>query len=188
VRILPVIFNISVKEDSPIIGRTTKEEIIDKNAKPRINFGNLYQIWIRLGFSFDVLSIFVTQRNATTKAIRAIITFWMSFITVATSIACSPSSSPAATTAPVESTVPPIHAPPTTKSIPRILIKAGKPTRSITVDNREIDIVNVSNSFLALVAAATAMAAETPQTEVAAAINTLSEFYPILKPMFHICT
>ena len=52
-------------------------------------------------------------------------------------------------------------------------MSAGKPTSKITVDNKEIEIVSVSSSFFALVAAATAMAAETPQTEVAAAIRTV---------------
>ena len=98
----------------------------------------------------------------------------MSLITVATSIAASPSSSPAATTAPVESTVPPIQAPPTVSFIPAILMRTGRPTRSITVDNNEIEMTRVRRSFLALVAAATAIAAETPQTEVAAAIMTVS--------------
>ena len=98
-------------------------------------------------------------RNAITKAINAIITFWISFITVATSIDSSPSNAPAATTAPVESIVPPIQAPPIILSIPHSLIKAGRPTSKMTVDNKEIEIVNVRYSFLALVAAATAIAA-----------------------------
>ena len=44
VRMLPEIFKKSVNMDSPIIGKTTKEEIIERKAKPRINFGNRYQI------------------------------------------------------------------------------------------------------------------------------------------------
>ena len=44
VRILPVIFNISVREVSPIVGKSTKEEINERNINPKMNFGNLYHI------------------------------------------------------------------------------------------------------------------------------------------------
>ena len=44
VRMLPVIFMMSVNIVSPIRGRTIKEEIIERRTKPIINFGNLYQI------------------------------------------------------------------------------------------------------------------------------------------------
>jgi len=113
VRMLAVNFRVSVSRVSPIVGRIIKDENNERKTNPSINFGNLYQIWMNPGFSFFVVSIFVTHMKAITKAINAIMTFCISFITVATSIACSPSNSPAATTAPVESTVPPIHAPPT---------------------------------------------------------------------------
>ena len=113
VRMLEVNFRVSVSRVSPIVGSRIKDENNERKTNPSINFGNLYQIWINPGFSVFFLSIVVTHMKAITKAIKAIMTFCISFITVATSIACSPSSSPAATTAPVESTVPPIHAPPT---------------------------------------------------------------------------
>ena len=44
VRKLPVIFSIFVVVASPISGRITKEESIDRTANPNMNFGNLYQI------------------------------------------------------------------------------------------------------------------------------------------------
>jgi len=44
----------------------------------------------------------------------------------------------------------------------------------IAVDSSERDMVKVKYSFLAFVAAATAIAADTPQTDVAAAIRIVS--------------
>ena len=57
VRILAVNFSVSVSKVSPIVGRIIKDENNERKTNPRINFGNLYQIWINPGFSFFVVSI-----------------------------------------------------------------------------------------------------------------------------------
>jgi len=54
------------------------------------------------------------------------------------------------------------------KGIPTALIKAGMATIMTAVKTSESPTARVSSSFLALQAAAVAMAAETPQTDMSA--------------------
>ena len=77
---------------------------------------------------------------------------------------------PAATTAPVASIVPPVHAALTIVSMPLARSPRGIRTIMPTVKISVIPTASVSSSVLARDAAAAAMAAETPQTDVAAAI------------------
>ena len=97
-------------------------------------------------------------------------------MTIATSIACSPSSSPAATTAPLESTVPPIHAPPISWFNPIALMSGGIITNIRTVKISDMDMVSVRCSLRALLAAAMAIAADTPHTLVALAMSSAKLF------------
>ena len=94
--------------------------------------------------------------------------FWIILTTAAICSACSPSSAPAATTAPVASTVPPIHAAPTTGFMPTARIPNGMTTIITTVKISDMPTASASSSFLARAAAAAAMAADTPHTDVAA--------------------
>ena len=71
--------------------------------------------------------------------------------------------------------VPPIQAAPTTGSIPIARIPIGIRTIITTVKIRVMPTARVSSSFLARAAAAMAMAAETPQTEVAAAMTMTND-------------
>ena len=82
---------------------------------------------------------------------------------------------PAATTAPVASIVPPIHAAPTIVSMPLARMPRGITTIMPTVKISVISTASVSSSVLARDAAAAAMAAETPQTDVAAAITMTND-------------
>jgi hypothetical protein len=70
--------------------------------------------------------------------------------------------------------VPPIQAAPTITSIPDARIPSGITTIITTVKIRDIPTASVSSSFFTRAAAATAIAAETPQTDVAAAITITS--------------
>ena len=101
--------------------------------------------------------------------------FWIILTTAATCPASSPSMAPAATTAPVASTVPPIQAAPIVGSMPRARIPRGIAIIMTTVKIRVMPTARVSSSFFARAAAATAIAAETPQTDVAAAMTMTSE-------------
>ena len=85
--------------------------------------------------------------------------FCIIFIVEATSRATGPSNSPAATTAPVESTVPPIHAPANTGFNPNFFIIKGIITIINEVNKIDIPTANVNSSFLALLALAAAIAA-----------------------------
>ena len=98
----------------------------------------------------------------------------------ATLNAFSPKKEPAATTAPVASIVPPIHAPPNISGIPTALINTGMITIMIEVKIMDNPMAVVSSSFLALHAAAVAMAAETPHT----AISALTVIFKVLDPIF----
>ncbi len=80
---------------------------------------------------------------------------------------------PAAATAPVASTVPPIHAPPRISGMPTQAMKAGMATIMMAVKVRERPMERVSSSFLARAAAAVAMAADVPQTLMSAEITML---------------
>ena len=76
--------------------------------------------------------------------------------------------------------MPPIHAPPTIGSMCTSLMKKGIPTIISTVKISEVPTANARSVFLAFAAAAAAMAADVPQTEVAAAIVITSGLFWIL--------
>jgi hypothetical protein len=95
--------------------------------------------------------------------------FWIIFTVAATSPTSLPSDSPAATTAPVASIVPPIQAPPTSGSSPSARIAGGIATIMMTVKKSERPIASDSSSFFARHAAPVAIAADTPHTDMSAA-------------------
>ena len=101
--------------------------------------------------------------------------FWIILTMAATWPACSPSMAPAATTAPVASMVPPIQAPPTIGSIPIASMNNGISTIMATVKMSVMPTARVSSSFFARTAAAVAIAADTPHTEVAVAMMMTSD-------------
>jgi hypothetical protein len=110
-----------------------------------------------------------------------IIEFWIIFTVAATSAGrlssiSLPSISPAATTAPVASIVPPSQAPPTIGSIPAQRMNGGIATIIATVNNSDSPIASDSSSFFALQAAPVAIAAETPHTDMSAEITMQSDF------------
>src|SRR5690606_7209014 len=81
--------------------------------------------------------------------------------------------------------VPPIQAAPTSGSNPIKRMKAGMTTIINTVNNREMVMATPTSSFLAPLAAPAAIAAETPQTEVAQVrvmLNSLLSSFRILSP------
>ena len=94
--------------------------------------------------------------------------FWIIFTSEATCSASGPNALPASTTAPVESTVPPINAPPMICPIPAHSIIIGSKTIIRMVKMMEMEIATDRSSFFAPEAAPVAIAAEVPQTEVAA--------------------
>ena len=105
-----------------------------------------------------------------------IIEFWIIFTVAATSAGrlssrFFPSISPAATTAPVASIVPPSQAPPTIGSISAHWMNGGIATIIATVNSSESPIASDSSSFFALQAAPVAIAADTPHTDMSAAIT-----------------
>ena len=113
----------------------------------------------------------------------------MDFTSTAACSASAPSALPAKTTAPVESTVPPMSAPPISWLIPQALIIIGSNTIIRMVKIMEMEIAIERSSFFALAAAPVAMAAEVPQTLVAAARVITSGLLSILKtlvPSHHI--
>ncbi len=135
---------------------------------PSTNLGKRYQISMALTFSPARASTLEVQYTATQKAITPISTFWISLTVAATYRARSPRKAPAAATAPVASMVPPIQAAPSTVGISRARITLGITTIMIAVKTRERPTARVSSSFLARHAAAVAMAADTPQTDMSA--------------------
>ena len=72
--------------------------------------------------------------------------------------------------------VPPIHAPPRMGGMPTALMKRGITTIMMEVKMSESPTARVSSSFFARHAAAVAIAAETPQTDMSAEIVMLSVF------------
>ena len=79
------------------------------------------------------------------------------------------------------STVPPIQAAPTTGSMPAARIPSGITIIITTVKMSDMPTASVSSCFRARAAAATAMAADTPHTEVAAAMTITSDRLPIFR-------
>ena len=107
--------------------------------------------------------------------------FWIIFTVAATSAgrlssSSRPSISPAATTAPVASIVPPSHAPPTIGSMPACRMKGGMATIIATVKASDRPMASDSSSFFALQAAPVAIAADTPHTDMSAEITMHSDF------------
>ncbi len=94
--------------------------------------------------------------------------FWIILMVAAVYIATGPISSPAATTDPVLSTVPPIQAPASTWCMPTPLAIAGKRNIMIATKTMDRPMASVSSSFLARQAAAQAIAADTPDTDISA--------------------
>src|SRR5690606_26197779 len=102
--------------------------------------------------------------------------FWIILMVAATFSAVSPKKAPAATTAPVESMVPPIQAPPSTSGMSTATMKAGSATIMMDVKTMDRPTAVVSSSLVALQAAAVAMAADTPHTHMSALTVMLSDF------------
>ena len=128
------------------------------------------------------------QYMATQKAVTPMSTFWIILTVAATCRALGPMKAPAAATAPVASTVPPIQAPPRISGMPTQLMKAGMATIMMAVKVRDRPMDRVSSSFLARQAAAVAMAAEVPHTDMSAEMTMfrvregiLSTFWPKMK-------
>jgi hypothetical protein len=142
----------------------------EASAKPRMNFGKRYQTSIRLGRgAVGSRSTRATQYRATKNATSPIRMFWIILITAATRSASSPSSAPAATTAPVESIVPPEPRAGHRRLQPASFAIAGmKHHHQHGEDHRHAD---GEGQLLLLRPAggAVAIAADTPHTEVAAA-------------------
>ena len=160
----------------PSAGVSTNEKTSEAATKPRMNLGNRRQISPAPGRGPPAsASTRVTQNTATRKATRPIRLFWIIFTMAAICSAWLPSRAPAATTAPVASTVPPIQAAPTTMSMPTARMPSGISTIIRTVKISDMPTARVSSSLCARAAAATAMAAETPHTDVAAAMTITSE-------------
>ena len=76
--------------------------------------------------------------------------------------------------------VPPIHAPPNTWGKPTPLMMAGMTIIMMEVNTRLSPTARVSSSFFALQAAAVAIAAETPHTDMSAEIVMFNVFDGIL--------
>ena len=93
--------------------------------KPSTNFGKRCQISPAPTCLPATQSTLVHQYTATQKAVTPIMTFWIILMVAATYMAFWPRNAPAAATAPVESMVPPIQAPPRTSGMPTALMKAG---------------------------------------------------------------
>ena len=174
----------------PNAGTAIKDAIKEAAKNPRINFGSLYQISDTPIFLLlsPLFSTFVAKNTATANAINPIRIFWMDFTRTAAVCAVSPSAVPATVTAPVESTVPPIRAPPISSPRPVTRISTGSNTIISTVKMIDIDTVSERSFFFALLAAPTAIAADVPHTEVAVArvmTNGLLSIFKTLVPNHH---
>ena len=77
--------------------------------------------------------------------------------------------------------MPPIQAAPTTGSMPAARMPSGITIIITTVKMSDMPTASVSSCLCARAAAATAMAAETPQTDVAAAMTITSDRLPIFR-------
>ena len=146
-----------------------KEAIREAAKKPRMNLGKRVQISPAPTFFSEFLSTLVAKNTATKKAMNPIRMFWMLFTRTAACSASGPRAFPARTTAPVESTVPPMRAPPISWLIPTALMIIGSNTIIRIVNMIEMEIAIERSSFLAPEAAPVAIAADVPQTEVAEA-------------------
>ena len=93
----------------------------------------------------------------------------MDFTSTAAVCASGPRAVPATTTAPVESTVPPIREPPMSALMPQARMSIGPKTIIRMVKMMEMETAIERSSFFAPEAAPVAMAAEVPQTLVAEA-------------------
>ena len=134
-----------------------------------MNLGNLLHISPAPTFCPDALSTRVVKNNAVKNAMNPMRMFWMLFTRTA---ACSPSGPralPASTTAPVESTVPPISAPPISGFMPTALIIIGSKTIIRIVNIIDIEMATLKSFFFAPAAAPVAIAALVPHTDVAEA-------------------
>ena len=160
-----------------------KEATRDATKKPMMNFGNLCQISPAPTFSPFFLSTTVAKKRATKNAMKPMRMFWIILMSTAAFSASPPSAEPATATAPVLSTVPPMREPPMIGLIPVALMRTGSRTIISTVKMMEMEMVIVRSSFLHLLAAPVAMAAEVPQTLVAEAIVITSGLLSILRTL-----
>ena len=166
-----------------------KEATSEATKKPMMNFGKRFQISPAPTFWFGSLSTLVAKKMATKKAMKPMRMFWMDFTSTAACSASSPRALPASTTAPVESTVPPMRAPPINWLIPQARMIIGSNTIIRMVKIMEMLMANDRSSFLALEAAPVAMAALVPHTEVAEAkvmTKGLLSIFSTLVPNHHI--
>ena len=167
----------------PAKGRMMKEATREATKKPMMNFGKRVQISPAPTFLFGSLSTRVAKKIATKKAMKPIRMFWMLLTRTAACSASGPRALPASTTAPVESTVPPIRAPPISWDMPTARMIIGAKTIIRMVKIMEIEMAMERSSFLAPEAAPVAMAADVPQTEVAEAMVMTSGLLPIFSTL-----
>ena len=100
---------------TPKTGCMTNENTKDAAMKPRMNFGKRCQISPTPGRPPPSAVVAEPEREkkiAMPRATKPMRMFWIILTSAATCPPTSPRACPASTTAPVESTVPPIHAPP----------------------------------------------------------------------------
>ena len=148
-----------------------------------MNLGKRVQISPAPTLRSEFFSTLVAKKRAVKNAMKPIRMFWMLFTRTA---ACSPSAPralPASTTAPVESTVPPIRAPPISGLIPTALMIIGSKTIIRIVKIIEIEIAIPRSLFFAPAAAPVAMAALVPQTDVAEAMVMTRGLLSILRTL-----
>ena len=146
-----------------------------------MNFGNLVHISPAPTLLSEFFSTLVAKKRATKKAMNPMRMFWILFTNTA---ACSPSGPrafPASTTAPVESTVPPISAPPISSFMPTAFIIIGSKTIMSIVKMIDMEIAIPRSFFLAPAAAPVAIAALVPHTDVADAIVMTRGLLSILR-------
>ena len=141
----------------------------DATKNPRMNLGKRVQISPAPTVRDCLLSILVVKNTATKKAMKPMRMFWMLFTRTAACSPSGPSALPASTTAPVESTVPPMSAPPIRGLIPTALIIIGSNTIISMVNMMDTEMAIPRSFFFAPAAAPVAIAALVPQTDVAEA-------------------
>lgn len=110
------------------------------------------------------------EEEATKKAMKPIRMFWIIFTSTAACSPSLPSTLPATVTAPVESTMPPMSAPPIRADMPVALMISGSKTIIRIVKMMEMEMVIAKSVFLQPDAAPEAMAVDVPQTFVAEAM------------------
>ena len=119
---------------------TTKENSSDAAMKPRTNFGKRAQMTPALALRCWPGAALVLHQTESRKAARPIRTFCENLTIVPIFVAVSPISSPAATTEPVVSSVPPSQAPATMSGMWNWRMSQGWMTIIGTATMRTMDV------------------------------------------------